>query len=244
MLRKRMADAHNGDAMQLAATVRRRLSLQRLSIRRDFPMIALWLLGWLAFAALATLAAAFSRFPADLWLAHRLQEIDAVAFVRAVDWAEDLADTPWGVAIWLGAVVALAALAKRWEALLLLVIAVGRLLNAGLKELVERPRPSPDLVLVRDDPSGFAFPSGHVAGAVFIYGLLFYLATVLIPNPLLRLLAQAACLYIIAFTALERVYVGAHWPSDTVGALLLGGLIVAAFIWVHRHLPAAQFGTD
>jgi undecaprenyl-diphosphatase len=223
--------------MQLAPLLR-----QRTNLRRDLPIVALWLLGWLAFAALATLAASFSRFPADLWLAHRLQEIDAVVLVRAMDWAENMADQPWVVAVWLGAVVALLALARRWEALLLLVIAAGRLLNFGFKELVERPRPSPELVRVSDDPSGFAFPSGHVAGAVIVYGLLLYLATVLIPNRLLRLVAQAACLYVIAFTALERVYVGAHWPSDVLGALLLGGLLVAAFIWVHRRLCAAQFG--
>lgn len=218
--------------MSLPALLRPRL------LPLPLPPIALWLLGWSAFAALAALAAAFDRFPADLWLAHRLQDIDAVAFVRAMDWAEDLSDLPWVIVIWLLAVAALFLAARRWEAFLLLTIMGGRAINAGLKELVGRPRPSEELIRVTDDPSGFAFPSGHVSGAFILYGSLFYLATVLMPNPLLRLIAQAACLYAIFFTALERTYVGAHWPSDTLGALLLGTLLVAAFIWLHRRLGA------
>jgi membrane-associated phospholipid phosphatase len=91
-------------------------------------------------------------------------------------------------------------------------------------------------VEVSGDPSGFAFPSGHVSGAIMIYGFLLYLSSVLIPQPLLRLLAQAACLYLIVFTTLERVYMGAHWPSDALGGALLGGLILAPFIWAQRHL--------
>ncbi len=197
-------------------------------------LVASWLLLLAGFAVLSGFAAAYDRFAADLWLAHRLQEIDAAAFSRAVDWAEDLADSPWVAVVWLAGVAALFITARRWEALLLVASILARLLNAGLKELIDRPRPSPDLVMVSERPSSPAFPSGHADGTIVLYGLLFYFITLFVPQRTLRLLGQAACLWVILFTGMERVYVGAHWPSDVLGGFYLGGLVLAAFIAVHR----------
>ena len=197
-------------------------------------LVASWLLLLAGFAVLSGFAAAYDRFPADLWLAHRLQEIDAAAFSRAVDWAEDLTDSPWVAVVWLAGVAALFMTARRWEALLLVASILARLLNAGLKELIDRPRPSPDLVMVSERPSSSAFPSGHADGTIVLYGLLFYFITLFVPQRTLRLLGQAACLWVILFTGMERVYVGAHWPSDVLGGFYLGGLILAAFIAIHR----------
>lgn len=197
-------------------------------------LLALWLLLLAGFVILSGFAAAYDRFPADLWLAHRLQEIDAIAFVRAVDWGEDLADAPWVIAVWLGAAAALLVAARRWEALLLLVSILGRLVNTGVKELVDRPRPAEDLVVVREHPSNPAFPSGHADGAILLYGLLFYFITLFVPHPILRLVGQAACLWVILFTGMERVYSGAHWPSDVLSGYYLGGLMLAVLIAAHR----------
>ena len=197
-------------------------------------LLAPWLLFLVGFAVLSAFAAAYDRFPADLWLAHRLQEIDATGFVRALDWAEDLTDSPWIVAVWLAGVTALAVVGGRWEALLLLASMLGRLLSVGAKELVDRPRPAADLVVVGERPSTPSFPSGHADGAILLYGLLFYFITLFVPQRGLRLLGQAACLWVILFTGMERVHVGAHWPSDVLGGYYLGGLVLAALIAVHQ----------
>jgi undecaprenyl-diphosphatase len=206
---------------------------------------SLWLLWWFllaGFAVLSGFAAAYDRFPADLWLAERLQEIDAAGFVRALDWAEDLTDTPWVIAVWLAGAVALFAAARRWEAALLLGSVLARPLNAGVKELVDRPRPDADLVMVSDHPSSPAFPSGHADGVIVLYGLLFYFITLFVPQPALRLLGQAACLWVIVFTGMERVHVGAHWPSDVLGGFYLGGLVLAALIAAHRRIAVRPKG--
>ena len=204
----------------------------------------LWLVLLAGFAVLSGFAASYDRFPADLWLAQRLQEIDVAGFEQALDWAEDLADTPLIIGVWLGGVAALFVATRRWEALLLLTSVLARLLNAGVKELIDRPRPAADLVAVSDHPSNSAFPSGHADGVIVLYGLLFYFITLFVSQPRLRLLGQAACLWLILFTGMERVYVGAHWPSDVLGGYYLGGLILAAIIAGHRlivmGLPAGR----
>ena len=76
----------------------------------------LWSVFLAGFAVLSGFAAAYDRFPADLWLAQRLQEMDAAVFERALDWTEDVADIPWIIVVWLGGVAALFAAARRWEA--------------------------------------------------------------------------------------------------------------------------------
>jgi undecaprenyl-diphosphatase len=197
-------------------------------------LLALWLLLLAGFVVLSGFAAAYDRFPADLWLAHRLQEIDAIAFVRAMDWAEDLADSPWVIAVWLSAAATLLVAARRWEALLLLVSMLGRLVNVGVKELVDRPRPTEDLVVLREHLSNPSFPSGHANGVILLYGFLFYFITLFVPHPILRRVGQAACLWVILFTGMERVYAGAHWPSDVLSGYYLGGLMIAVLIAAHH----------
>ncbi|HEU5319938.1 MAG TPA: phosphatase PAP2 family protein, partial [Methylomirabilota bacterium] len=196
--------------------------------------VALWLLFALSFAVLAALASANDRFPADLWLAHRLQDIDAWAFVRAVDWAEDLGDSPLILAVAAAAAALLAAASLRLEAALVLLALLASPLNAGVKELVDRPRPDAELIRVGGQHSDSSFPSGHADSVLVLYGLLFYFVTLFVRRRALRLLGQAACLWVIVFTGMERVYVGAHWPSDILGGYYLGALILTALIAAHR----------
>ncbi len=218
------------------------------------------------FALVAGLAAVSDRFPADLWVTHRIQDIEFAAFSRAIDWAEDLSDTPDTTEIVGGSVIKcedipadvpgcilivfttpnvvpvfLAAMAililtrRRWEAGLILVPVAALVANAVWERVVRRPSPPEELVRIQTDPGDFAFPSGHVAGAVVLYGLIFYFATTYVRHPVLRTAIQAACIYFISFTAMERLYVGVHWFSDVYSGALHGALWLVPIIWFHRH---------
>jgi membrane-associated phospholipid phosphatase len=202
-----------------------------------------WVLTALGFAIVAGFAAATDYFPADLWLAHRLQDIDATAFSDALDWASRMAELPLVAVVALGGALGLALLASRIGAIWLVAALVVSLSNRGVKFLVDRPRPSDDLVDVSDKASGLSFPSGHVTAAVLVYGFIFYLAGLLIPARPLRLLVQASCLVIIVLTALQRVQVGVHWPSDVLGSLLFGGLVLSFLIWSHHRFRSRRADT-
>ena len=99
-----------------------------------------------------------------------------------------------------------------------------------LKLISERPRPSEELVRVVGDPSGFSFPSGHVLGAVLLWGFLFYVTPQILAHRHAARAVRIGALTVLVLMGLQRVYTGAHWPSDVVGGYLWGGLILVLII--------------
>lgn len=200
--------------------------------------IVAWAAAFAVFVVVSVLAGTHDTFPLDVWLAHRVQEIDSAAFAHALDWAEDSADLPV-VALMCGVTACLLLFVRDGLGALIIAVAVpGRVLTTWLlKEAIERPRPSADLLEFTSQPSTFSFPSGHAAAAFVLYGLIFYFAVVHLRSAIVRLAVQAICVVLILGAGMERIYVGHHWPSDIVGGYWHGALIVSAAIAVHRLAP-------
>ncbi len=108
--------------------------------------------------------------------------------------------------------------ASVWAALAALVaLGIGQIIGSA----VDRARPYETMTnvhLLVDKTTDFSFPSDHAtaAGAVAI-GLLF-------ANRRVGIVASALAI-LMAFT---RVYVGAHYLSDVLAGLALGGLVATA----------------
>src|SRR3990170_2823446 len=107
---------------------------------------AAWAALAVLFVLLAVFAAFFDRFPADERLAHALQDAGVPVLGGFFDFVNVLGDGWFFIPF--AFLVALAFLVSRaWvESLMVLLVLVPRALNSELKELVERPRPSDDLV--------------------------------------------------------------------------------------------------
>jgi undecaprenyl-diphosphatase len=110
------------------------------------------------------------------------------------------------------------------------------LLNRAIKMFIARPRPAAPEVEVFRAHSGQSFPSGHVTFYVCYFGFLFFVAYALLPERTpARRAAFTLCVLMIALVGLSRVYLGAHWPSDTIGAYFLGGLWLAFSLYLYRR---------
>jgi membrane-associated phospholipid phosphatase len=110
----------------------------------------------------------------------------------------------------------------------------GAALNTLLKILLSCPRPSLFPLLVVE--SGFSFPSGHVAASVAVYGFLAVL-----------LWRQKHCGWAVLsgawvlVVAVSRIYLGVHYPSDALGAIIFASLwLVVVFAVRDRYLRHAN----
>lgn len=86
--------------------------------------------------------------------------------------------------------------------------------------IIRRPRPA-GVAHTTSKLIGFSYPSGHVGFFVWLS----VLALVLLARGLPRWM-YIGCWFLavvlVVAAALSRIYVGAHWPSDVLGGLLIG----------------------
>jgi membrane-associated phospholipid phosphatase len=131
------------------------------------------------------------------------------------------------VAVWLaGALVAVRT--RNWPVLVAaLLVLVALAVNPAAKELIARPRPGAGELIIRRPASGYGFPSGHTEMATLLYGFAgASLATA--GRPMIARLCLALAGSAVAVIGFERVYDGAHWPSDVAGGLVFGLLLLIA----------------
>ena len=129
----------------------------------------------------------------------------------------ELTNFPPAVAIWTATFVLFFWRGLRVEAFTLLLAVVTFMGLEALSVLVDRSRPSPDLVHVSQFLTGNSFPSGHVFGAVVFYGFLIGVAWHRLRWLPLRLLLSAIAASIVVLAGVARVYLGVHWASDGCG---------------------------
>ncbi|MFB3052600.1 MAG: phosphatase PAP2 family protein [Dehalococcoidia bacterium] len=197
--------------------------------------VALWLALLALSIALATLASIHDTLPGDTGTASWLQGLPFPG--------ESLADTVRSITsteVVLAGGGALALLlwlrGYRLEALVFAAaLIVLPLLQAGIKEIVDRPRPTADLVELRAAFSSPSFPSGHVMSGTYFYGFLLYLA-LFFPLPSLARAALAAVAAAdLALSGPANVWLGVHWPSDALGGYAWGALLLIPVVVACRR---------
>ena len=207
---------------------------------------ALWGVVWLGLLAgsvvLSVLAVQHARLPGDLDLTQRLQDsifpgLRLSKFVRLVTTTQVVLGTGGAVA------VALWLFGWRRQAVLLVVGLVAMaLLQSGIKELVDRPRPTADLVELRAGFSSPGFPAGHVMSPAVLYGFLLYLAVTLKLPLALRAALAGWSVFVLVLTGPANVYVGVHWPSDVVGGYAWGAVLLLPLVYADRALAGPARG--
>jgi undecaprenyl-diphosphatase len=126
----------------------------------------------------------------------------------------------------------------RLEAIMIVAVSVSSgILNALIKSLVARPRPTVHLVDIISVATGNSFPSGHVMSYVAFWGLLFSFGLILFKgHSWWRITLLIVSGLLVVLVGPSRVYLGAHWTSDVLGAYLLGGVCLGIWLWIYLYL--------
>jgi undecaprenyl-diphosphatase len=121
--------------------------------------------------------------------------------------------------------ILLAALRCPRLALAILVIAAARPATEFLlKELVSRARPAGDRLV---GGAGYSFPSGHPLAVIASWGTVPLVVALYTKRRLLWWISAVSVWTLAVLVAVSRVWLGVHWASDVVAALVLGVLGVA-----------------
>jgi undecaprenyl-diphosphatase len=231
------AEPHAGDDSiehQAEQEMRHPASLLR-SWRFELGLLILVILA----GALTWVARTVAYFPVDVRLTRALQSIEnpwLETLFHGVAW---IGFPPQSNVIFGAVVVALFLVGLRLEAAMTFFAAAG---SAGLwfliVPLVDRPRPSPEMVRVAMELPTGGFPSGHVLKLTAIFGFLIYLAVELIADVRWRSVLVALLAVPILTIGVARIYDGAHWPSDVLGGYLIGGIWLGLTVWIYRWADA------
>lgn len=185
-----------------------------------WPLLALGLLLLSLFGVLTLYASGHAYMPFDVSVERWIQSVQwgpLVTIFNWFDWLEGSRQLYAGLAA-----IALVAVINWKKAPLIAVGAAAGPIYSVVQGIIQRPRPSADLVHVIRHTGSFSFPSGHVV--FFSWALVLLIVCIAIgrlPRPLLAVTWIAAAV-VLVLDCIGRIYLGEHWPSDVIAGLGLG----------------------
>jgi len=112
---------------------------------------------------------------------------------------------------------------RNYGYLISIVLIISTVINNVLKLIVRRERP---LVLSFVEEHSFSFPSGHTMASVSMYGILLYITLKSEMKKILKISLSSILTVLPILVALSRVYLGAHFMSDVVGAFIVSIILL------------------
>jgi undecaprenyl-diphosphatase len=171
------------------------------------------------------------------WLRPHRTVTDAIVMVSTVAWP-----IPSIITIAVLGVLLLAM--RRWLDVIaiLLVTGLANGTNYLISMAVHRPRPSDHgLYIAEHVKTTYSFPSGHVLQGVVFFGFLLFLTFQVRREYAWMWVIRIALLVFILSMGPSRLLEGEHWPSDVLGASILGlfWLVAAAcaYRWAALRWP-------
>ncbi len=200
--------------------------------RSHFQNILLALI--FSFGFLAILAKNIPYFSFDLPITLAIQHITVPGFRPVMIFLTTLGNVEWGIAAVIALSILLLAIGKSIYAVFFILSVSGSFLISLLfKFLISRPRPSADLITQMSHyTKNDSFPSGHVLFYVGCYGFIFYLLYTHLKAGKIKSVLLSIVGFLLLGIGPSRIYVGAHWFSDTLGAYLIG----TAWLYLIIHL--------
>jgi undecaprenyl-diphosphatase len=188
--------------------------------RFRMPLLILGLAGMAIYAADTLAAASQPYLPFDVPVERFIQSINWGPLVPVFKFFDEIEGTRQQLVAVAGIVLVAAV---NWRAAPLMVVAaLSGAIYSITAMVIQRPRPSADLVHVIRHTGSSSYPSGHVAFfSWFLILLIICLAAGRMPRAIVAVLWVFAALVLVV-VCIGRIYMGEHWPSDVVGGLALG----------------------
>lgn len=216
-----------------------------------------WVAPWALIAALAVLfcmmavlAGTIGTLPWDEATTRFVQRAQGGLPKAAMYLGNAMGSTAWAIGFSLLVLIGLVALRWSRDIWFLLVVMLLRLLALAIKGIIRSPRPTELQATLRETFTGYGFPSGHTLTATLVYGCLAFLAVRHVEGRQVVPVVGAIWILGVSLTAFARIWSGAHWTSDVIGAIVLGVLIVlvaanvSAWIIGHRRKRLLDTGHD
>lgn len=208
-------------------------------LKRGYIFLGVYGVMVILFALLATFVHFHPVLGVDVTITKEFQEnqapwlswlMTAVSYIGYQNWLSVGLVVVAAVILWL--------VDLRLEAVTVAVVyAVSGLLNAVIKVLVARPRPNASLVEVFRAAGGDSFPSGHVMSYVAFWGLLFTFGVILFDRwRWWRIALLVVSAFFVVMVGPSRVYLGAHWASDVLGAYLIEAALLGIALFIYLQL--------
>ncbi|WP_316827044.1 phosphatase PAP2 family protein [Pedobacter miscanthi] len=125
------------------------------------------------------------------------------------------------------------------EGLFISTVLLSGLIILGIKNIINRPRPTAFYVRLVEVNRFQSYPSGHVLSYTLFFGFLIILmnSSKNIPKLTKNIVTYLSAFLVITI-APSRIYLGAHWFTDTVGGFLLG--LICLFPLCYFYLKKKQ----
>jgi undecaprenyl-diphosphatase len=181
----------------------------------------------------------------DLRFTERIQKVSNPAldvFMKSISW---FGVTSVALAIVLG-IALIFVIIHRWrEAFFTMATFLAPVITYGIKILINRPRPTEELVKIVEKAQHQSFPSGHTSFYVVFFGFMIFL---LVRNGFFKRwfrYSLVVILLIIIFSIpFSRIYLGAHWFTDVAAGFVLGILVLWALIEGYLYKPKSASGIN
>ena len=97
-----------------------------------------------------------------------------------------------------------------------------------LKNTFKRDRPSKNRLV---NEKGYSYPSGHTMTATIFYGFIIFLIIISNLTMPIKIIFISLLSLIILLVGYTRIYLGVHYLSDVIGAILFGSSYLLLYIF-------------
>lgn len=194
----------------------------------------------IGFVVLTLFVYYFPNSPLDRQFSEEVQEHHnnfTDGLMRAISWFGYM---PWSAVTVIGTAALFFIFKYKKEGLFVLFTMVSGLVSSGLKVLINRPRPTEDLVRIIEKAKHQSFPSGHVIFYVTFFGMLFLIMRHHKHfKKMVRLPVMYLCIFLVFTIPLSRIYLGAHWFTDVTAGFFAGlfCLAILGYFYLFEKTP-------